>query len=154
MSAAHKRWVDAPFCHVLHAEAELGVTWAMSDKVRRVTNEPIHMHAELAPDQKYIVFNREDFFRLVHHVSSEDMDAHGVDWESIAKYDAVVIRTRDTFAGPALYTYAASISLAAQLLEEKDAEVAKRLRNIADYFSERASEAEITAGAGDAHLPD
>lgn len=156
MSAAHKRWVDAPFCRVEHKEEEMGSSWSPTPRVRRVTNESIHAHAELAPDQKYVVFSREGFYKALFGLDSGRMvtSPHAVDWESLAKYDAVVIRTRDTFAGPALYTYAASISLAANLLEDKDAEVAKRLRNIADYFSERASEAEITAGSGEAHLPD
>lgn len=95
---------------------------------------------ERAPDQKYIVFKRED---LPNYILSPRLRK---EMELVAIYDAVVIRTQDSFAGPALHTYAASISTAAKLLKELDAETAIRLQNIADYFHYRAIEADSEEG--------
>lgn len=86
-----------------------------------------------APDQKFIVFKRSELLPQVPSL------AH---LEAMAVYDAVVIRTQDEFAGPALHTYAATIAVAAKLLKEKDAETSRRLQNIADYFHFRSLEAD------------
>lgn len=81
-------------------------------------------------DDKYIVFKREEFFRAV----LEDT----LPLEQFALKDAVVIRRRDHFAGPALHTYAACIAMVATVKPE--------LQRIADYFHEQALEADATDG--------
>jgi hypothetical protein len=99
--------------------------------------------SSIDPD-KYITFKREElqttfplpFVRTLRELEIED---------------AVVIRTQDAFAGPALHAYAASISIAAKVLFDTGSpEQATALQDIADYFSLRAEEAD----AGPQKIPD
>lgn len=94
-------------------------------------------------DNKFIVFKRTEFLETFPNWELSDLPQ--------PLKDAVVIRTQDTFAGPALHGYAAAIAIAEQILREHDLPVqAARLSKIADYFSERATEAD----EGPRKLPD
>jgi hypothetical protein len=121
------RWVKAEECKEEHPFMDLDHSWMLAAIVGE------HLHWEPAPDQKYIVFKREDLAN-----SYGDLQ----EMEFLAIYDAVVIRTQDVIAGPALHTYAANIGLVATILEEVDAPKALELSNIADYFHFRALEAD------------
>lgn len=80
-------------------------------------------------DDKYVVFKKD--------VWEGTMECDLPDLQPLD--DAVVIRTQDLFAGPALWVYAHVLGLAAKT--QSDPEVGKRLGEIADYFSLRATEA-------------
>jgi hypothetical protein len=54
----------------------------------------------------------------------------------LALPDAVVIRRQDLFAGPALHSYASSISIASKL--NADPDLTKGLQGVADYFHDQA----------------
>lgn len=99
-------------------------------------------------DEKYIVFKRSEWEAFA--VSGANAHDHPLNMV----YDAVVIRTRDTFAGPALHSYAASIGVAARVIGIVDPLKAKGLMDIADYFSERAEEADTIAHSDADKLPD
>lgn len=94
----------------------------------------------LMHDDKYIVFKRDEF--SVYNYENGDCD-------EVA--DAVVIRTQDVFAGPALHTYAAGINIAIRIagdligdggMDGPGWEQQRRLVRIADYFHRRAVEAD------------
>lgn len=87
-------------------------------------------------DEKYVVFKREEFVAWWRDVVEARTDLPA------ALEDATVIRGQDLFAGPALHAYAASIAIAVKLLNGTNPEEASRLLGIADYFSERAAEAD------------
>ena len=98
--------------------------------------------ADKVRDDKYVVFKRDEYtrwFQALQAGSDYDVD--------LPRYipDAVVIRTQDVFAGPALHSYASSISVAARLMHDD-----KDLQEIADYFHHRAVEAD----EGPRKLPD
>jgi hypothetical protein len=69
--------------------------------------------------------------------------------------DAVVIRLKDPFAAPALYSYANTImtmlEVGADMGMGLEAEEYQRMLDIADYFHERGVEAESIKGK---RLPD
>lgn len=108
-------------------------------------------------DGKYVVFKARD----VQWRGSDDAPfANGLTPAQVVG-DAVVIRTQDVFAGPALWTYAHSIAQVAKLTREvaDDAEGearhallsrARQLQDTADYFADRAAE----ASDHDGKLPD
>lgn len=88
-------------------------------------------------DEKYIVFKKEewDSFRKQFRPTSPPLPVE----------DAVVIRRQDMFAPPALDAYANAITVALTVLSEADggadiydAEIPKKLRDVADYFHEQA----------------
>jgi hypothetical protein len=103
---------------------------------------------------KYIVFKREDFFQMMGFLAlppwtdndgnliGSDIDCAPLAEQIQAKVlefalaDAVVIRRQDLFAGPALHSYASSISIASKL--NSDPDLTKGLRNVADYFHDQA----------------
>lgn len=90
-------------------------------------------------DEKYIVFKRDNWEK----------------WQDSPEYldpveDAVVIRKQDTFAGPALHTYANMIGIAAKMARQLGGNHSKNLQDIADYFHEQALEADYV----DSKLPD
>lgn len=87
-------------------------------------------------DNKYIVFKRDEFFELAKELS--------LTIEPIALPDATVIRSQDLFAAPALHAYANSISVSMNILSGMlvDQKVTEQLREVSDYFHERAIEAE------------
>lgn len=83
-------------------------------------------------DEKYIVFKRNEFTacRITEYLP-------------VPVADAVVIRCQDSFAGPALHSYAAGIALAIHVINAAGQDTTE-LRKIADYFHERAAEADAT----------
>lgn len=89
------------------------------------------------PD-KYITFKRDDFDAMLQPQAMNFATAEQVfsGLRSMALTDAVVIRRQDLFAGPALHSYAASISIASKL--NADPDLTKGLRNVADYFHDQA----------------
>lgn len=98
-------------------------------------------------DDKYITFKREDFLNFF------TLRSHGIDLEDMPSpiEDAVVIRRQDIFSAPALEAYAnsilATVDAAASFAEVPTAEIQaklKKLRDIADYFHDQASEAWLT----------
>lgn len=69
--------------------------------------------------------------------------------------DAVVIRTGDVFAGPALHAYASNIQVAVSILAEHRPDVdLAGMRAAADYFHERAEEADELAASRSVKTPD
>lgn len=86
-------------------------------------------------DEKYVVFKRDDYER------SEAQQTH---LNFLQLDDAVVIRTKDPSAGPALHTYAAITGHSARLMWDIDPDVAGKLLVRADYFHQRAMEADAT----------
>lgn len=88
-------------------------------------------------DDKYITYKRKD---LANYFQS---DVVPWDMEDIEVKDAVVIRRQDLFASPALAGYAAAIAIAIRLTT--DADVAKELMKVADYFQRQS---ELAADEG------
>lgn len=80
-------------------------------------------------DSKYITFKREDFERHIYGLETPPYTQYEL-------YDAVVIRRQDLFASPCLATYANMIALVAKNIS--DADQAKQLLLIADYFEHQA----------------
>lgn len=105
---------------------------------------------ELSPpvaDEKFIVFKRNEWEAWA------DEAGHRSYPEDLA--DAVVIRTRDAFAGPALHSYAASIGVAARVISKAGRMgLAKDMLAIGDYFHARACEADEYAQLDADHIPD
>lgn len=100
-------------------------------------------------DDKYITFKRADWDKFISSarmITAIDMR----EFENYTLDDAVVIRTRDTFAAAALHTYANSIAVAAKCIGDLMPDVSQRLQKIADYFHTRAYEADDTKS----QLPD
>ena len=109
-------------------------------------------------DGKYVVFKAKDV-EWRGGVATHFTNA--LTPEQVVR-DAVVIRTQDAFAGPALWAYAHSIAQVAKLTREvaKDVEDevaatrlerrACQLQDTADYFADRATE----ASDRDGKLPD
>lgn len=96
-------------------------------------------------DSKYVVFKRVDVEPYLV-VSGSKLLQKVLD-------DAVVIREQDVFAPPALDAYANVILAFVEAVESVDTvpmEETKRLREIADYFHERA----VSAWDRDRKLPD
>lgn len=92
------------------------------------------------PD-KYVVFKREEFEAWYYDIV--EMRSQPPDEVP----DHTVIRAQDIFAAPALHAYANSITVAMTIfdaLPRLGEENKKRLRDLADFFHERAAEAEQT----------
>ena len=89
-------------------------------------------------DDKFIVFKRAEWEAFWS-------DSPVLDEPPAPVEDAVVIRTGDVFAAPALHSYAASIAVAAKMgrnLDPQQHPEFANLQRIADYFHERAVEAD------------
>lgn len=98
------------------------------------------------PDEKYIVFKRSEFDLVFRRSDRNELEA-------IALPDAVVIRTQDIFAGPALHVYASSMAITVATRTNWSL-ADENLQSIADYFYERANEADEARANGAAKLPD
>ena len=110
-------------------------------------------------DDKFLVLKRSELEQLLLELGHQSIDDpnHPLEWatdtiESYALNDAVVIRTGDVFSGPALHSYAHTIAMVAKLTS--DDKTWHQLQRIADYFSDRAREADIAAYEDTAKLPD
>lgn len=106
------------------------------------------------PDEKYVVFKRSDWDRFVKNVEHEipTDDVPGIS----PLTDAVVLRTKDQFAGPALHAYCGAVLSAAEMVPRGELQDSARasLVSIADYFHERANEADEKRRIGAAGNPD
>lgn len=92
-------------------------------------------------DEKYMVVKRQDVSSSTATATFRKIDILD---------DAVVIRTGDVFAGPALHSYAANIQVAVNILAQHRPDVdLAGMRAAADYFHERAVEADERAAAED-----
>jgi len=86
-------------------------------------------------DDKYVVIKRDEYVEwFARNVAV-------IDQPKLLE-DAVVIRTQDIFAASGLYAYAHTLLTHCELLEHMFGADTSELRAIADYFFERAHEAE------------
>lgn len=92
----------------------------------------------MTADDKYVVFKREDWEKFSEAYGHEDIGLLA----SQTLQDAVVIRTSDVYAGPALHAYAAMVSMISKTLREIVPDLADRQQRVADYFHDRATEAD------------
>jgi len=89
----------------------------------------------MAANDKYIVFNREEFQKFLRD-NFEFLNPHMFDgFDEIEIPDAVVIRRQDKFASPCLLTYASMITLVAE--EHPNKKIKAELQTVADYFHEQ-----------------
>lgn len=96
-------------------------------------------------DEKYITFDRAPFDAWQRKMAGGDIEDIPLP-EPVG--DAVVIRTKDVFAGPALHSYASNIWNVAEAYRFAGlVETADKLLPVADYFHERAVEADQIAAA-------
>lgn len=120
---------------------------------------PMQWESEMG--EKYIVFKRKHWEQFLIDMATPALRADtGRKLNALCEgevADGVVIRRQDAFAPPALDAYSNAITVALNVLSEADggadiydAEIPKRLREIADYFHGQA------ALSWDAHrkLPD
>jgi len=110
-------------------------------------------------DDKFLVLKRSELEQMLLELglSAVHDEMHPADWavdtiEAYALNDAVVIRTQDTFSGPALHAYASTIALVADVTSNPA--LTERLQHVADYFADRAREADIHTYEKTAKLPD
>jgi hypothetical protein len=96
------------------------------------------------PDEKYIVFNRDEFTRAA--AAGVEHEVHPID-------DAVVIRTQDAFATGGLWAYAHNIRTVMEL-RVLDPEEVQQCEAVAQYFASRAMEAQAILETGKAKVPD
>lgn len=99
-------------------------------------------------NDKYIVLRRDDI-RLTH-VEHEVVEFSGEFNSEQIIQDAVVIRTRDVFAGAGLMAYAGAVETAIELMNFSGlvsiGGVNKvQLRALADFFHDKAHEAQESA---------
>lgn len=92
-------------------------------------------------DNKYIVFKKEDWHKFVQVLNQKKVDVAGPRRVN----DATVIRGQDVFAPPALEAYANAILcvvgvLGDPLAREPGGRMVEHLKEIADYFHQRAEE--------------
>lgn len=99
-------------------------------------------------DDKFIVFKRDQMENWLGWL--KDMMTNGpssLDEPYLQMpdelTDAVVIRTQEVFAGPALHSYAADVAVAIHMIRHAAPWLdVTGLQSIADYFSSRAVEAD------------
>jgi hypothetical protein len=96
-------------------------------------------------DSKYLVIKKSDWAALQERLYRKGGRKYYADVfvevEALELPDARVIRLQDHFSPPAFDMYAAAIDLAHSLVDHTSPEngvVAKRLREIADYFHQSA----------------
>jgi hypothetical protein len=93
-------------------------------------------------DEKYIVFKRADWERMkIEQQHDGQYFCQLTEAESEQVPDAVVIRCQDSFAPPALDMYASNVSQVVEAFGDSAPKHIKRLKEIADYFHQRAAEA-------------
>jgi hypothetical protein len=85
-------------------------------------------------NDKYITFKRDEFTHWWMQASVGGI-AHTIPSPREVE-DAVIMRRQDFFASPCLATYASMIALVAKNVS--DAEQAKTLLGVADYFQEQS----------------
>lgn len=82
------------------------------------------------PDDKYVVFKKDEF-----------LNGLSMGQPALPLSDAVVIRTKDIFAAPVLYTYAGAVQTAIEVIQAAGGLVPEELMLVREYFHERAQEA-------------
>lgn len=119
---------------------------------------------DFVDDEKYIVFKRSEFFKLMGELALPPWEgarvSYGLDEDcapiaenirsrakDVALKDAVVIRRQDKFASPCLLTYAAMIGMVAE--HHPNRAVAEELLAVADYFHQQG----VLAGEEGTKLP-
>lgn len=101
-------------------------------------------------DEKYIVFKREEFFQMLGQLlPTDDTDCAPIAERMIELAeankleDAVVIRGQDKFAATAFDSYADSVMLAIDLIQDfsvfPDEGKIKYLNGLAEFFRARAA---------------
>ena len=106
-------------------------------------------------DEKYVVFKREELEAMIGEDLDADMNGFAGWVDDHVLNDAVVIRTGDVLAGPALHMYAASAALQQRAGGwVVDGPICKQYQRVADYFHGRAVEADERFAAGDVKVPD
>lgn len=103
------------------------------------------------PDDKFVVMKAEDwdrYYRSLIQVCDQSgvENARNIFINPPIVKDAVVIRTRDIFAEQGLMAYAGVVQTAIELADQLSFKIicgvpVTRLREIADYFHDRAQEA-------------
>lgn len=93
---------------------------------------------------KYVVFNRQTFERLLNNTANGHLSKVFYELEIP---DAIVIRRQDQFASPCLLTYASMIGMVAK--SHPDKEVQEELQIISDYFHQQG----VLAGEEGFKLP-
>jgi hypothetical protein len=95
------------------------------------------------PDEKYIVFKRSEWDTWNGRTGPRPSPL----------LDAVVIRTGDAFATGGLWAYAHNIRTVMEL-KMLEWEERARCENVAQYFADRAMEAQAILETGKAKIPD
>lgn len=92
-------------------------------------------------DQKYVVFKRTDWenFKADTEFNYHPQATSG---EPDPIEDAVVIRTRDVYAGPALHAYAHAAITTLEFLPA-DNPIREDIKKVIEYFIEKASDADV-----------
>lgn len=92
-------------------------------------------------DNKYITFTRAEFMDWIASIPLDVRGPLGCEVD-----DAVVIRTQDTFSGPTLHAYALTITHVIDAFKSVGyLSKATELQPVADYFHQRALEADEIA---------
>lgn len=103
---------------------------------------------------KYVAFKVQDWIKEWQQTPDDKETKHPLsDLQNKRIDDAVVIRLQDMFAGPALHTYASSISIALELLPA-DHPDREGMEEVAAYFYEMAAEADQLKSSSRVKLPD
>lgn len=89
--------------------------------------------ADEVKDEKYIVFKRSDWEEASQNLGSA--------WVPEPVEDAVVIRTRDIYAGPALHAYAHAAMTTLEFLPEGSPS-RDSIDQVVNYFLDRAAQAD------------
>lgn len=111
------------------------------------TDMEIDMSNLAPPDEKYIVFKKDEFQEWFETAANDSVPFPIPN----PVPDAVVIRRQDVFAPPALDCYANSISVALELFPtDADDHLHDYLQSVADYFHLNAT----ASWAIDRKLPD
>ena len=107
---------------------------------------------EPVKDEKYVVLKRSELQQLLDELYGGEAPAWAInDVEAYGLNDATVIRTRDVFAGPALHSYAYTIRLVADATSDEPRK--DQLAAVADYFADRAREADEIHYSGQSKYP-
>lgn len=107
--------------------------------------------ADQVKDEKYIVFKRSDWeaFERETEFNYHPQSTTGV---PEAVEDAVVIRTRDIYAGPALHAYAHAAMTTLEFMT-KHSLIREEIDQVVNYFLDRAEEADKIRASHLSHTP-
>jgi len=100
--------------------------------------------ADEVKDEKYIVFKRSDWEEASQNLGSA--------WTPEPVDDAVVIRTRDIYAGPAFHAYAHAAMTTLEFMTEHSP-IREEIDPVVNYFLDRAEEADRIRASHRSHTP-